>query len=105
MKSAHFNLRSWASNGSLLMDRAYRDKVADTNNPVNILGLQSNTQDDTLSLTSKSTILSIKTLITNREVLKESFKVFDPQGVLSSVAVKAKMFMQSFWQHNIRRLG
>jgi len=36
MKSAHFNLRSWASNSALLMDRENRDNVVDTNNPVNI---------------------------------------------------------------------
>ena len=101
MKGAHFNLRSWASNSSRLMDQASRDKVTDTNNPVNVLGLQWNTQADTLSLTSKSSIPSVTSLITKREILKESSKVFDPLGLLSPVTVRAKIFMQSLWQRNM----
>ena len=101
MNGAHFNLRSWASNSSQLMDQASRDKISDTSNPVNVLGLQWNTKVDTLSLTSKSSIPSITSLITKREVLKESSKVFDPLGLLSPVTVKAKIFMQSLWQRNL----
>ena len=78
MKDAHLNLRSWASNSTLLMDQANGDKVTDTNNPVNVLGLQWNTQTDTLSLTTKSFIPSTTSLITKREVLKEPSRVFDP---------------------------
>jgi len=80
------------------MDQANRDKVADANNPVNVLGLQWNTQTNTLSLTSKSPILSTTSLITKRAVLKESLKVFDPLG---PVIVQAKIFMQSLWQCNL----
>jgi len=101
MSGAHFNLRSWASNSPRLMDQANRDKVADANNPVNVLGLQWNTQTDTLSLTAKFSIPSITSLITKREVLKESSKVFDPLGLLSPVTVQAKVFMQSLWQRNL----
>ena len=54
-----------------------------------------------LSLTSKFPIPSITSLITKRNVLKESSKVFDPLGLLSPVTVRAKTFMQSLWQHNI----
>ena len=99
MKGAHFNLRSWASNSSRLMDQASRDKVTDTNNPVNVLGLQWNTQADTLSLTFKSSIPSdsVTSLITKREVLKESSEVFDPLGLLFPVTVRVKIFMQSLW--------
>ena len=83
------------------MDQANRDKVADINKPVNVLGLQWNTQTDTLSLTSKSSIPSITSLTTKREVLKESSKLFDPLGLLSPVTIKAKFFMQSLWQRNL----
>jgi len=68
MNDDHLSLRTWASNSPRLMDQA---KVADNNNPVNVLVLQWNTQTDTLSLRSKSSIPSITSLITKREVLKE----------------------------------
>ena len=83
MKDAHFNLRSWASNSHQLTNQAVTDKVLDNNNPVNVLGLQWDTQADKLLLTSKSLIPSVTSLITKREVLRESCKVFDPLGLLS----------------------
>ncbi|XP_065895825.1 uncharacterized protein [Dysidea avara] len=101
MNGAHFNLRSWASTSSQLIDQVSRDKISDTNNSVNILGLQWTTKADTLSLTSKSSIPSIASLITTSKVLKESSNVFDPLGLLSPVTVKVKIFMQSLWQCNL----
>ena len=101
MNDAHLNLRSWASNSPQLMEQANRDNVADNSSPVNVLGLLWTTLTDTLSLTSKSAIPSITSLLTKREVLKESSKVFDPLGLLSPVTVRAKIFMQSLWQRNL----
>jgi len=83
------------------MEQANRDNVADNSSPVNVLGLLWTTLTDTLSLTSKSAIPSITSLLTKREVLKESSKVFDPLGLLSPVTVRAKIFMQSLWQRNL----
>ena len=101
MKDAQFNLRSWASNSHKLVNQACQDKVDDANNPVNVLGLQWDIQTDTLSLTSKSPIPTATTLVTKREVLKESSKIFDPLGLLSPVTIKAKIFMQTLWQRNV----
>ena len=101
MKGAHFNLRSWGSNSHQLTEQASKDKVVDSSNPVNVLGLQWDTQTDKLSLMSKSPIPSITPLVTKREVLSESSKVFDPLGLLSPVTIRAKTFMQSLWQCNI----
>ena len=101
MKDAHFNLRSWASNSHQLTNQAVTDKVLDNNNPVNVLRLQWDMQADKLFLTSKSLIPSVTSLITKREVLRESCKVFDPLGLLSPVTIRAKTFMQSLWQRNV----
>ena len=59
-----------------------------------VLGLQWDTQTDIQSLTCKSPIPVATTLVTKREVLRESSKVFDPLGTLSPVTIKAKVFMQ-----------
>ena len=46
MKEAKFNLRSWASNSSMLNSLAAQDATADTNATINILGIQWTTQTD-----------------------------------------------------------
>ena len=79
MKDAQFNLRSWASKSHKLTTLAAQDKVGDGHSTVNVLGLQQDTQTDTLSLTSKSPIPAATTLVTKQEVLRESFKV-QPTG-------------------------
>ena len=39
LSEAHFNLRSWSLNSSSLRDQAAKDGTANTNETVNILGL------------------------------------------------------------------
>ena len=69
--------------------------------PVNVLGLQWDTTNDTISLTLKSPIPTYQTLVTKREVLCETSKIFDPIGVLSPVTVREKVFIQKLWQQDI----
>ena len=69
-------------------------KVTVTNDPVNVLELQLIMQTDTLALTSKLSIPSITSLTTKRDVLKQSFKVFDFLGLL---IVKAKIYILLYY--------
>ena len=101
MSEANFNLRAWASNCPQLNTLAKQDKVADENTTTSILGLQWNTITDTLCFPSKTIIPENSTLITKREVLQQSSKIFDPLGFLSPVTIQAKLFMQSLWQKRI----
>ena len=66
-----------------------------------MLGVQLDTQTDTLSLTCKSLIPVASTLVTKCKVLRESSKVFDPLRMLSPVTIKAKVFVQNLRQHNM----
>jgi len=101
MKDAQFNLRSWAFNSHDIAEQASKEGVHDCNNPVNVLGLQWNRHTDVLSLLTKSPLPAATSLVTKRDVLSESSKVYDPLGLLSPVIIKAKIFIQKLWQLNV----
>ena len=64
MWDAKFNLRSWASNSTLLTDEASKENAAVDTSDVNILGMRWNTINDTLSLTIRAPIPKYNTLVT-----------------------------------------
>ena len=100
MKEANFNLRSWASNSSVLNTLAAQDATADPNTTVNILGIQWSTHDDQLHLTP-SKLANINNLVTKREVLQQSCKVFNPIGLATPVTIRAKMLIQRLWKESV----
>ena len=103
MSSGKFNLRSWSSNSNRLMANAIQDNAADGHNTVNILGLRWDPTTDLLSLVAKPFILTNNHLVTKREVLQATAKIFDPLGFISPVVtvVRAKIFLQTLWQHKV----
>ena len=110
MNDAKFNLRSWASNCSALQDVATQESTAHTGDEINTLGMRWNTSSDTLALTNKTinssqlptkTINTHQQLITKREVLQQSSKIFDPLGIIAPITICAKIFLQRLWQESI----
>ena len=53
LNTANFNLQSWASNNTELMNAAKQHQAADTNNPVKVLGLWWDTHSDLIYLSPK----------------------------------------------------
>ena len=68
--SVNFNLRSWASNSSLLNSVAHSHSVADTTNPVKVLGLWWDNNSDTISASPNPDIMFNFTA-TKREILMD----------------------------------
>ena len=60
-----------------------------------------NTVNDTLSLITRTPIPKHTSLVTKREVLRESSGIFDPLGLISPVTVKSKIFIQHLWQQQL----
>ena len=56
---------------------------------------------DQLSLIPKMTEPMVSKLITKREVLQESSKVFDPMGFATPVTIRSKLLMQKLWKTQI----
>ena len=71
----------------LCVPKAQEDGVASNSHLANILGLQWNTKTDQLSLMLRVNITMNRQLITKREVLKDTSKLFDPLGIASPVSV------------------
>jgi len=102
MSEAKFNLRSWVSNSAQLSSLTRQEHTADSTVPANVLGIHWHTDTDKLSLVPKTTTLYPNNLITKREVLQDSSKVFDPLGLAVPVTIRAKLFIQTLWQKQLQ---
>ena len=60
-----------------------------------------NTSSDTLALSNKTTLNTHEQLITKRELLQQSSKIFDPLGIIAPITICAKIFLQRLWQESI----
>ena len=101
LSSAGFNFRAWTSNCDPLNKKAQEGGIASDSHIANVLGLQWNTRTDQLSLVPRVNITLDQALITKRQVLKDTCKLFDPLGIASPVSIGAKIFMQLLWQLRI----
>ena len=81
----------------MLNSLAMQDATADTNTTVNIPGIQWTTQNDLLHLTPTNST-SVNDLVTQREVLQQSCKTFDPIGFATPVTIRAKILIQTLWK-------
>ena len=101
MNQGKFNLRSWASNSSLLQARTAEDNTNEKSKKVNILGLQWNPTTDNLTLAESSSNSTPNVPATKRKILQQSAKVYDPLGLLAPVTVRARILLQELWQRKL----
>ena len=101
MSEANFNLMSWASNSPKLQATIHKEKVADANLLVNLLGLQWGISTDQISFIPKRIDSIAHSVIIKRRILQYSFRIFDPFDILSPASIHAKLFIQQLWQRNI----
>ena len=99
MAKAEFNLRSWASDSTQLQTTAKQDEVAELGHIVMIRGLQWNIHSDTFF--ASRNISTDTSFITKRDVSQDSSRIFDTLGFISPVIIKAKIFIQELWGHQI----
>ena len=78
----------------------YNTRVAETTNPVKVLGLIWNTQTDSIHL-FPCTSSGNSPVVTKQAILRWSSTVFDPLGLISPVTISAKLFLQQLWQKHI----
>ena len=102
MGEARFNLRSWSTNSCRLRSIITQDNTNDPNTTVNVLGLRWDTLTDSISFTPRHFVsLTSTSLVTKREILRDSAQIYDPLGLLAPVTVKAKILVQAMWKQKI----
>ncbi|XP_053388885.1 uncharacterized protein LOC123544379 [Mercenaria mercenaria] len=96
MLEAGFNLRSWSSNSQQMRNLAESEKVLEADDTTKVLGMLWNTVTDEMMFPAK--LVPITDVITKREILKQSSRIYDSLGLLSPVTVRAKILLQELWQ-------
>ena len=98
-RKGNFNLRQWASNSQLVMQRASRDDVAEKDSIIKVLGMNWDIDRDRYLY---NTGFSWDGKFTKRSALAFTCKVFDPLGILSPITTRGKVFLQSLWKCQIK---
>ena len=101
MSSGMFNLRSWSSNSNRLKVNAVQDNITNNYSTVNVLGLRLDPTTDLLSLVAKPYFLTNNHLVTKKELLQATLRIFDPLGYSSPLVVRVKIFIQTLWLHKV----
>lgn len=57
--------------------------------------------DDELRFTIDMSKLSNKPQITKRQLLSDASKLYNPCGLLSSIIIKTKLFMEEIWKSGV----
>lgn len=93
-----FPLVKWASNEQsvLLESERTQDKSLNDEASTSVLGLLWDPKGDTLRF--KVRALEQAERITKRVVAREGAKIYDPNGYLAPVTIRAKMFIQHLWR-------
>jgi len=100
MSLSKFNLRAWTTNSPSLRNLAREQNVAESKETVKVLGLCWNVELDQISLCSKPE-LATHTAVTKREILRFTYSIFDPLGLVTPVTISAKLLLQDLWQDNV----
>ena len=101
LRAANMPLREWASCSRELQQQIQRDQIGAQTECVNILGLQWDTEADTLQLKPVQFDRSPDTTDTKRSLLADISKVFDPLGLFSPVTVRGKILLQQTWKKQL----
>ena len=95
MSAASFNLRSWNSNSKSVCEAAKSDQVLDNDEFSKVLGMKWDATNDLISFPEQQ--IPMSDVITKREVLQHTARLYDPLGLLTPVTIQAKIMLQELW--------
>ena len=97
LKKGNFNLRNCRTNSKTINEKLKTMGKLDDSNILKILGLQWNTDSDTLSF---SKINPISSPLTKRKLLAFTASLFDPMGLLIYASAPCMAFVTKLWALN-----
>ena len=95
MSAASFNLRSWNSKSKSVREAAKTDQVLDKDEFSKVLGMKWDANNDLISFPER--LIPMSGVITKREVLQHTTRLYDPLGLLTPVTIQAKIIPQELW--------
>lgn len=101
LKNNCFNLRKYKSNNTSLFNNLEKDKndSLTISESSSTLGLGWKPSSDTIYFPIKHVSSDNKvSVVTKRSIMSNTFKIFDPLGLLSPVVIKPKIILQNIWR-------
>ena len=99
--SANMPLREWSSCSKLLQTQIRGDQNGVQTDSVKLLGLQWNTENDTLQLHPVQFDSNPGIPQTKRKLLSDVSKVFDPLQICTPVTIRSRILLQRAWKLKI----
>ena len=90
------NLSEWSSNSTEVRKTIPKGEIA-SENSIKVLGLKWNFQKDILHVRNK---ISQPNQATKHQIFKATTEVFDPLGLFTPVALRAKLLLRELWEEN-----
>ncbi|KAL0849262.1 hypothetical protein ABMA28_013591 [Loxostege sticticalis] len=100
LSSGCFNLRKYKSNSPTFIQNSDVSGTQENlifSESTSTLGLGWDPSTDTLHFPTKFNLQDNNSPITKRSIMSQSFKIFDPLGLLSPVIIQPKMLLQKMW--------
>lgn len=96
LKLGGFELTKWCSNQASVMEREVADKLMIERDSTSVLGIVWNYHTDKFRF--KVEARAQPDVLTKRIVTSEAARIFDPQGYVAPITVRAKIFIQELWR-------
>lgn len=96
LKLGGFELTKWCSNYPAIMDAEVENKIMIERDSTIVLGIMWNYHTDEFQFRVQSR--EQPSILTKRIVTSEAARIFDPQGYVVPMTVRAKLFIQELWR-------
>lgn len=96
LRRGGFELAKWRSNCEVIRNETEESKIVTDQDSTSVVGIVWNFIEDVFQF--KVQDRTQPAIITKRVITSEAARVYDPQGYLTPVTIRAKLFIQELWR-------